>query len=689
MFQIQFNNAEFVCQSCWRREAYLPRRRSSGEREQVLPVNPVEPVDQPQHADAQLINQPELADAQPIDQLEHADVQPIDQLEHADAQPIDDQGRLIVGEQDRNSLIRLPQVSRPPNTSNSCVVLGCTSGTRHRIPKSMKIRLLRDFNYYVPSAARVCEEHLILNDFDILLSAPNVTHDFNEAQIMDMINVLKSMPEEGRVDFENIERMDPHEVYFLTGRNVDQFNRLFDEIPSLHRRSKRPKTALAIYLVKMRTGEPNTRLADMFHISRTTLEKEMKIARMCMTEDFTPQHLGWDHMTREQVLNRNLFIPQTLFGNAENSKCIVILDGTYVYIQKSANFLFQRLTYSHHKFVNLLKPFLLVCCDGYIIEVTGPHSAITSDATILKSLVNEGGVLNWVFQEGDVLILDRGFRDAVPDVEACGYDVHMPMSVERGETQLTTADANKSRLVTICRWVVEVVNGRFKRDFKIFRQEYFNKALPHMQEDFRNAAAITNAFHDPIIDNINAPAFVERIHNRMNHENSLARYVNDHNLNSRRVQFQNMSAESPELEDFPRLSEQELVMFALGTYQIKLARSYYSEHVRNGVYTIQLYRDNVDLNNYNIAGNNSWLLRGKIQSRHTRTRTYYTYILVNSDHNGLEALSNYYCSCKSGRRTVGTCSHVMSIVWFLAWGRLNDIHNPAQFLDSIIINEND
>lgn len=269
----------------------------------------------------------------------------------------------------------------------------------------------------------------------------------------------------------------------------------------------------------------------------------------------------------------------------------------------------------------------------------------------------------------------------------------MPKSVTRGETRLTTADANNSRLVTICRWVVEVVNGRFKRDFKIFRQDYFNRALPHMQDDFRNAAAITNAFHDPITDSVNASAFVERINNRINIENCLAEYVIGHNLNSRRVPFQSKSAELPDVREFPRLSEEELVMFALGTYQIKLARSYYSEHARYGVYTIELYRENRDLNNllnnYNISGNNFWLLRGKVQSRHTRSRIYHTYILLNSDRLGLEALNHYYCSCKSGRRTLGTCAHVMSIVWFLAYVRYDNIDHPAQFLDNIVIDEND
>lgn len=65
------------------------------------------------------------------------------------------------------------------------------------------------------------------------------------------------------------------------------------------------------------------------------------------------------------------------------------------------------------------------------------------------------------FNQG-IFILDRGFRDSLELLESCGYNVHVPLSLEEGETQLTTRDANKTRAVTLCRWVVEVVNGIFK-----------------------------------------------------------------------------------------------------------------------------------------------------------------------------------------------------------------------------------
>lgn len=114
----------------------------------------------------------------------------------------------------------------------------------------------------------------------------------------------------------------------------------------------------------------------------------MNKARDCLTEEYVDLHLGMNHITRNDIKERNLTIPRAIYGDDENSKAIVICDGTYIYIHKSANFLFQRQSYSLHKFQNLLKPFLIVCTDGYIIDVKGPYAATKTDANIMSSIMN-------------------------------------------------------------------------------------------------------------------------------------------------------------------------------------------------------------------------------------------------------------------------------------------------------------
>lgn len=89
----------------------------------------------------------------------------------------------------------------------------------------------------------------------------------------------------------------------------NEFNMILNETPSLHNRSKRPATVLGMYLTKIRTGECDNRLATMFNISRRTLERDFKVARECLEEEFMPQHLGINHVSREEVIARNLLIP--------------------------------------------------------------------------------------------------------------------------------------------------------------------------------------------------------------------------------------------------------------------------------------------------------------------------------------------------------------------------------------------
>lgn len=362
---------------------------------------------------------------------------------------------------------------------------------------------------------------------------------------------------------------------------------------------------------------------------------------------------------------------------------LIICDGTYIYIHKSANFLFQRQSYSLHKFQNLLKPFLIVCTDGYIIDVKGPYAATKTDANIMSSIMNNNeNPIHILLEPNDVFILDRGFRDSLGDIEAFGYEYHVPPTKDRAESQLTTEQANESRMVTICRWVVEVVNGRFKRDFKLLRQKYFNKALRHMFNDFKIAAAILNHFHEPIADNQYADRIVEEIRLKLDTPNVLYNYVERKRLNQRRADFVRLEANDVE---FPIYTEEQVILLALGTYQIKLARSYCSEHLQNGIYTIEIYRQNAleDLPDYGINEDSS-LMRGRIQSRHIRARTYYCYILINNNNN---TISQYYCICLTGRRTVGTCAHIVSIVWYLGYARHEGFVAPALFLNDVLLDD--
>ncbi|RVE47928.1 hypothetical protein evm_007442 [Chilo suppressalis] len=584
--------------------------------------------------------------------------------------------------------IILPNYLRAPDTHSRCIFPVCNSTSQQTVPYMIRVRLFSDHKYYIPRNCRICRFHLEAQQWMDLFDE-NINHSFTAAYIEDFCDLLKS--DRNTIDFQNIEAMDDSMVHYWIGYTKQQFRDLEAALPEFRNRD----VALGAYLMKLRTGDSDDRIATLMNMSRSTLSKLIFKVREIMIDHFVPQHLGLGHISRSQVAEKNLYIPNSLFGNPgsnlEDRKAIAIMDGTYIYIQKSANYSYQKDTYSLHKYRNLIKPFIIVCCDGYIIDVLGPYAATKSDADILKDEFRDPlQPLRQYFKEGDIFILDRGFRDSISLLQNLNYSVHYPLSLEPGEHQMSTQNANESRKVTLCRWVVEVVNGRFKRDFKLLRQEYFNKASKHLMADFKVAASLINRFHPLLVDREDAVDIVSVIQEKMFLNNSLADFVESNNLNKRRAQFQSISVNTDNITFFPQLQYNDLILISLGVYQIKQARSYYGEHVRqDGNYIIEVCRE-VDqqlLAQLEIQhSENACLLRGRIHSRHISQKTYFVYILINTSENGREAIKNYCCNCVVGRRTIGCCAHVMTIIWYLSWARYQEnVNPPAQFLDNILL----
>jgi hypothetical protein len=137
-----------------------------------------------------------------------------------------------------------------------------------------------------------------------------------------------------------------------------------------------------------------------------------------------------------------------------------------------------------------------------------------------------------------------------------------------------------------------------------------------MITDFRITSAIINATRQPYEDSIYAEQFIIIINENINRDNELAEYVREHNLNRRRVAFLPIDTNNAALEDFPRLTFEDLILFTLGTYHLRIARSYCHEHMRpNGLYIVELYR-------HHELISNKILIRGRMQSRHIKSKQY-------------------------------------------------------------------
>ena len=105
---------------------------------------------------------------------------------------------------------------------------------------------------------------------------------------------------------------------------------------------------------------------------------------------------------------------------------------------------------------------------------------------------NQQGFMDWV-RPKDLFIVDRGFRDCVPHLERFGYNVKMPLFLNRNQSQFTTTEANQTRLIAKIRWVIESANGRVKQ-WQFFNRTIRNSMIEKIDVYFQIVCAMINCY---------------------------------------------------------------------------------------------------------------------------------------------------------------------------------------------------
>lgn len=101
---------------------------------------------------------------------------------------------------------------------------------------------------------------------------------------------------------------------------------------------------------------------------------------------------------------------------------------------------------------------------------------------------------------------------------------------------------------------------------------------------------------------------------RLGWENNLSYLIETQNMNRRCANFIRFTADCDNQIQFHRLQYNELILFALGTYQIRQVRSYYGGNVRfHGRYRIEICTGQLNSLQYNTRGSgDTTLIRDKI-----------------------------------------------------------------------------
>ena len=359
-------------------------------------------------------------------------------------------------------------------------------------------------------------------------------------------------------------------------------------------------------------------------------------------------------------------------------KLCIIWDGTDYYIEKSSSYSFNRHTYSGQKHRLLVKFMSLVFPDGYVLESIGPYLADgkNNDAGITQHILGLHSDLTDWLSEGDVCVVDRGFRDVLDVFEDLGLETKMPSFLKKGLSQHTTEEANQSRLVTKVRWAVEAYHGRMKKWL------FFDKLILHDFLDIvgplnRILTAAMNAFRPPLIrtDDSDAELASEMLKKAECKRNALFSKI-EKGLFSSRGKWMSIDANEA-VPEFPVLSKEQLHMLTFGTYKLKQAKSYTREHLSDdGEYTI------------NVHNQAPGLLRIRIQSRHINAKRYFCWIEYSTEDVD-DKIVAWFCHCIAGQRTVGCCAHVASVLWYLGNERHKNQRRPLQVKTCSVLNAAD
>ena len=72
---------------------------------------------------------------------------------------------------------------------------------------------------------------------------------------------------------------------------------------------------------------------------------------------------------------------------------------------------------------------LIVASDGYIIDVIGPYicDGANNDASITKDIMGKNlQDLDNFFEENDIIVMNKGFRDTIDYLKEKGINAKMP-----------------------------------------------------------------------------------------------------------------------------------------------------------------------------------------------------------------------------------------------------------------------
>lgn len=559
-------------------------------------------------------------------------------------------------------------------SSHTCVI--CNAGNVQRLSIACRINVFIIKNIYVPEYTRSCPRHLDEHGlfFPLFLQGLQFVerpYVIKGPQLNIFLQELRNAATRTNELILEDESMTDNDFKAISSMTKAQFLDLYafcDQVPVEGGYRSVSKKNLLTFLCKLRQGLSDEFLKVIFkYPSRQATSLVIGRVRELLMQRFVPENIGFGSITREEYIQRHVteFANELYNPEPDIPKAIAYIDGTYSKIEKSSNYRVLRQSYCIHKGYHLVKPALIVAPDGFILDIQGPYfsDSRNNDAQMLRNEFERdiNGIRAW-FQKGDILIVDRGYRDATELLERLGIRYHMPALLQPRKRQFPTAETNSSRLVTKTRWIVEARNGHIKTIFHFFYGTIPTAHVVHLGDFYRIAGALINRYHEPLLMQGADVQLAREMMEKARDVNVVKARVEIDNLHSRNARW--IKLNQYHVPDFPRLTLNYLRDLTVGVYQVNLAPSYVQD---------KLQREEMEVFEFDELREDPFILRFRIFSRYRNATKYQLWIVyaLNNEYedNPDDPIVGYYCTCKSGARTLGSCAHIASVLWFLGYAR--------------------
>ncbi|CAF5166517.1 unnamed protein product, partial [Rotaria magnacalcarata] len=198
-------------------------------------------------------------------------------------------------------------------------------------------------NIFIPKGSRCCKIHtsngyLLREDFFKLTAYKDDYRIFNVNYIVNTMQKLRKMVNSNKnVDFDDPLSLSDIEYKNLTDFTRTQHDRVLSYIPVSALKTsinRSPRCVIACLLMKLRLGASNSVLASMLGIdNKRKVTDIMHSTSATLVKYFVPHYLGLAHINREEIIKNHTSSIATRLLTENRNPCILVLDGTYLYIQ--------------------------------------------------------------------------------------------------------------------------------------------------------------------------------------------------------------------------------------------------------------------------------------------------------------------------------------------------------------------